>query len=190
MLYRKSIQSSTKVEKKKNQQTKITEFSKENLVDNNLSDDESCSLHTNRSCSIHTNMTAQSKRNVRNKSTQIKARPCKCNDKKQVKSTATQTFLTKDNIVAQLITSVCFVSVGTQTADASPLNADDFHQLHPSDNTINMLSNAPIDAIHSSNKPDCNKIRSDHDDCDSDDCDSDSDNSIVNDTCFKPEFEY
>jgi hypothetical protein len=129
-------------------------------------------------------MTTQSKINVRNKSTQIKARPCKCNDKKQVKSTATQTFLTKENIVAQLITPVCFVSVGTQTEDASPLNANDFHQLHLSDNTSNTLSNASIDAVHSSNKPDCNNIRSDRDDCD-----SDSDNSIVNDACFESELE-
>ena len=162
---------------KKNQQ--ITEFSKENLAVN---------IHSfNDSCSLYTNMTTQSKRNVRNKSTQIKARPCKCNDKKQFKSTATQTFLTTENIVVLVIAHVCFVSVGTQTEDASPLNVDDFHQLYPIDNTSNKLSNAPIDPVHSSNKPDCNNIRSES--SDPDDCDSDSDNSIVDDASFEPEFE-
>ena len=84
--------------------------------------------------------------------------------------------------MAQLITPVCFVSVDTQTEDASPLNADDFHQLHLSDNISNTLSNAPIDVVHSSNKPDCSRS-------DRDDCDSDSDNSIVNDACFESELE-
>ena len=55
----------------------------------------------NNNFSCNNDDTTQSRRNVRNTSTQTKARPCKCNDKKQVKSTATQTFLTKDNIVVQ-----------------------------------------------------------------------------------------
>ena len=128
-------------EEQKEPATKITELDDENLVDNSFSgnNDENRFLHINE--------TTQSKRNVRNKSTQVKARHCKCNDKKQVKSTAVQTFLTKD-IVAELITPVCFVSVGTQTEDASFLiDVDDSNLLLPSDNTSNTPADAPINAV-------------------------------------------
>ena len=98
-------------------------------------DDENCFLHMNK--------TIQSKRTVRNKSTQVKAIHCKCNDKKQVKSTAIQTFLTKDT-VAKLITPVCFVSVSTPTEDAYFLIEKDNSNLFlPSDGTISMPPDAP-----------------------------------------------
>ena len=158
-------------EEQKEPATKITELDNENLVDNSFSgnNDENRFLHINE--------TTQSKRNVRNKSTQVKARHCKCNDKKQVKSTAVQTFLTKD-IVAELITPVCFVSVGTQTEDASFLiDVDDSNLLLPSDNTSNTPADAPINAV-------CNNIRSDCDDSTSD-CDS----SDVEDINCESEFE-
>ena len=62
-------------EEQKEPATKITEFDNENLVDNSFSgnNDENCFLHINE--------TTQSKRKVRNKSTQVKARHYKCNDK-------------------------------------------------------------------------------------------------------------
>ena len=140
-------------------------------MDNNLSgnNDEHFSLHANE--------TTQIRRNVGNKSTQTNARPCKCNDKKQVKSTATQTFLTKE-IVAQLIAPACLVSIGTQTENISPLDEDNSHKLPPSDNTFNTPLGAPIDAA------DWTHMRSD---CD--DSESDCDNSKVEDENFEPEFE-
>ena len=126
-------------------------------------------------CFLHTNETTQSKP-VRNKSTQVKARHCKCNDKKQVKSTAMQTCLTKDT-VAKLITPVCFVSVGTQTEDTFFLiEKDDCNLLLSSDDTISMPADSPVDAAHNLDKLVCNNIRSD---CD--DSASDSDNNDVED---------
>ena len=97
------------------------------LVSNN---DENCFLHTNE--------TTQLKRTVRNKSTQVKARQCKSNDKKQVKSTVMLKLLAKDS-VAKLITHVCFLSVGTRTEDASLLNESNYSNLLlPSNGTISM----------------------------------------------------
>ena len=95
----------------------------------------------NNNLSCNNDDTTQSRRNVRNTSTQTKARSCKCNDKKQITSTATQTFLTKDNIVVQqkVTTPACFVSFGTQTEDASA-GVDHFHQLPPHENTNNTIS--------------------------------------------------
>ena len=108
----------------------------------------------NNNLSCNNDDTTQSRRNVRNTSTQTKARPCKCNDKKQIESTPTQTFLTKDNIVVQqkVTTPACFVSFGTQTEDASA-DVDHFHQLLPHENTNNTLSNTSIAVVHSSDEP-------------------------------------
>ena len=146
--------------------------------------DNSFLSNNDENCFLHMNATIQSKRTVRNKSTQVKAIHCKCNDKKQVKSTATQTFLTKD-AVAKLITPVCFVSVSTQTEDASFLiEKDDSNLLLPSDCTISMPPDIPIDAAHNLNKLVCNNIRSD---CE--DSTSDSNNNDVEDNNSESEFE-
>ena len=139
----------------------------------------------NNNLSCNNDDTTQSRRNVRNTSTQTKARPCKCNDKKQIKSTPTQTFLTKDNILVQqkVTTPACFVSFGTQTEDASA-DVDHFHQLPPHENTNNTLSNTSIAVVHSSDEPDCNDVRSYRDDSD-----SDLENDHVEEPNFEPEFE-
>ena len=114
--------------------------------------DNSLLSNNDENCFLHTNETTQSKRIVWNKDTQVKAKQCKCNDKKQVNSTAMQTFLTKDTVI-KLITPVCFVSVGTQTEDASFLiKSDDSNLLLPSDGTISMPVDAPIDVAHNLDK--------------------------------------
>ena len=83
----------------------------------------------------------------------------------------------------KVTTPACFLSFDTQTEDASA-DVDHFHQLPPHENTNNTLSNTSIVVVHSSDEPDCNDVRSYHDNSD-----SDPENDHVEESNFEPEFE-
>lgn len=169
--------------KEKEQGTQISELNRVELAENiSDNDDENVPFRLAKFCP------------VRNKSTQITAKPCRCSEKKQVRSIATQTFLSKEDLPEQLFTRVHSVSIGTQTEDVSftfdtedsipsPTNVNTSNTL-PDVTSIPILLNARVNDIHSSEMNDCNPSVSDLYGCD-----TDSDNDNMKDEEFDAEFE-